>query len=321
MRFPIRLRIPTVVFTIFCAVAVAGLLAASPEALAGSRSAQVEAEVPVPWKAVAASGLVEARLVPPGEDWQLVRRGDRFQPKTELRTGRRGRTTLIQNANVLIVDPSSHVKLPDDLSDSTVLQDSGSVIYEVEERGEPNFRVFTPYLVAGVKGTVFMVTVTDTYAAVTVDEGIVEVTSRTTGETLDVEAGESIRLDAGESAEMERVSFQARSDRETRGIRKETRRLARVEHRRLEKVRAEWNARLAEGDPLVGRNPNPHGQMDVKGAGFVDGNDAGTLLDSTDIENEINGGGNDLGTREDELSQDLAHDEARKQAKTANGGC
>ena len=73
----------------------------------------VQAPAFAPWKAVAASGPVQA--LPAGQEdliWRTVVRGDELQPATLLRTGRRGRATLTRNASLIIVDPSSEVELP-----------------------------------------------------------------------------------------------------------------------------------------------------------------------------------------------------------------
>ena len=78
-----------------------------------------------------------------------------------------------------------------------VVQNSGSVVYRVDGRTNKHFQVVTPYLVAGVKGTTFRVTVREGLAAVTVEEGRVEVASRVTGATVSVGAGESVILEAG----------------------------------------------------------------------------------------------------------------------------
>jgi hypothetical protein len=158
------------------------------------------------WRTVAASGRVEAREVGIEEallEWKMVRRGDEFSPSTLVRTGRRGRTTLTRNASLLIVDPETELELPQvgySGMETSVVQNSGSVLYEVDGREEPHFEVVTPYLVAGVKGTSFLVTVENDYASVTVQQGTVEVMNSRTGRMLRVHAGESVvhDIDAGE---------------------------------------------------------------------------------------------------------------------------
>jgi hypothetical protein len=149
-----------------------------------------------PWKAVAASGAVEARLSTGVQEvWESVARGDELRPAMLVRTGRSGRATLSRNASLVIIDPRSQVELPARPRpgmDTSVIQRKGSVLYEVDSRRDPHFEVVTPYLVAGVKGTKFLVTVHEDYTAVTVRSGLVEVMHPETGEVRAVGAGETL---------------------------------------------------------------------------------------------------------------------------------
>jgi ferric-dicitrate binding protein FerR (iron transport regulator) len=212
--------------------------------------------IPLPdwWKAVAASGPVDTRPGAIEEAWTPVRRGDRLDPRNLVRTGRRGRATLTRNGDILMVDPDSQVELPPFVgSESSVVQSSGSVIYEVDRRQGRSFRVVTPYLVAGVKGTVFMVTVTDSYASVTVEDGLVEVTSLATGESLDVGAGESVQLDAEADAEMEHVTLLTKAGRAGDTASRQARKLARADLRRLAHAVAQRHEIIMDDlDPIPG---------------------------------------------------------------------
>jgi hypothetical protein len=224
---------------------------------------------PAWWKAVAASGPVETRPGTIEEAWTAVRRGDRLEPLNLVRTGRRGRATLTRHGDILMVDPDSQVELPPLTgNESSVVQSSGSVIYEVDRRQGQSFQVVTPYLVAGVKGTVFMVTVSDSHASVTVEEGFVEVTSLATGETLDVGAGESVHLDAMADAEMEHVTLLTRAGRSDDATSKEARKLARADLRRLAHAVAQRHEIIMDDpDPIVG--PGEAGAADP-GMGELD---------------------------------------------------
>ena len=186
-----------------------------------------------PWTTVAASGPVEAWPAEiEDEQWLQVVRGDELEPRTAVRTGDRARATLTRQSDILMLDPDSRVALPAGGildGDSSVVQQRGSVLYEIDGSFHRDFRVITPQLVAGVKGTVFMVTVTDGYAAVSVEEGLVEVTSRQTGERVEIRAGETVLIDARDTAEMELVSERSRHAT----IDRDSRRLARDEVRRM----------------------------------------------------------------------------------------
>jgi len=150
------------------------------------------------WKAVAASGRVEASAVAETADWRSVARGDELAARSAVRTGGRGRATLARGADLLILDPGSEIVLPESSRYSTVEQTSGTVMYEVDGRVNPDFKVVTPYLVAGVKGTLFVVTVDDRGASVSVRRGVVEVTDPMSGDRLAVRAGEAVLRESGE---------------------------------------------------------------------------------------------------------------------------
>lgn len=271
---------PTVAMLTLCGALALGAAHAAP----GHESSPAERANDPRWKAVAATGNVEALpVLDPTTQWQAVRRGDLLEPRTEVRTGTRSRTTLVQRANILIVDPDSRVALPDE--GRTVVQDSGSVVYEVDGRVERDFRVVTPYLVAGVKGTVFMVTVTDGTASVTVSEGVVEITAGD-GETLQIEAGESVHMDARREAGLEKI----RADgRRADGVDRKVLRKARADARRLA------HARRDELLPISGRHANDDPRREDPG-------DLGEKLD-TEADDEVD---------RDELGKDLTYEEERK---------
>lgn len=204
------------------------------------------------WTAVAASGLVEAQSQPVAEDsWIRVKRGAELAERMALRTGRRGRATLARHADLLIVDPNSSLELPalrvDPGDDSTVVQSEGSVVYEVDGRKTRNFKVVTPYLVAGVKGTVFMVTVGDGSATVTVEEGVVEVMSLGTGAVSNIQAGQTVLVDADQGHDLEIISADDRPAGLASDRTRDLRRIARAESRHMNRVmyRGEEELRIA----------------------------------------------------------------------------
>jgi hypothetical protein len=70
--------------------------------------------------------------------------------------------------------------------------------------------VVTPFLVAGVKGTVFLVTVQERRAAVSVDRGVVAVRRDGSDETIDVHAGETAVFDADASEGIQIIREEAK---------------------------------------------------------------------------------------------------------------
>jgi len=300
MRHP-RISFGMVMLTVALAGTVLTALHAAPPEI----DTVDPAPVPAWWKAVAASGPVETRPGAIEESWAPVRRGDRLEPLNLVRTGHRGRATLTRSGDVLMVDPESQVALPLLTGDeSSVVQTSGSVIYEVGRREGRDFKVVTPYLVAGVKGTIFMVTVADSYASVTVEEGLVEVTSLASGESLDVGAGESVQLDAMADSEMEHVSLRAKADSAAAEANKDARKLARADLRRLAHAVAQRHEIIMDDLDPVGSGEG--GEVD-SGLGELDNRQRNA------IEEEIDTRQNDL--TNEEPSQELINN---RKAKTAD---
>jgi len=157
---------------------------------AGHPPAQPPAE---PWKTVASAGRVEVSAAGSVEpSWLPLRRGTSAEPLSVVRTFARSRATLTRQGDLILVAAGSEVVLPERMADgaTVVLQKSGHAIYKVAPRtGGGRFEVQTPFLVAGVKGTRFSVILENDRAAVSVLEGIVEVRSSATGQTMDLTAG------------------------------------------------------------------------------------------------------------------------------------
>jgi hypothetical protein len=130
--------------------------------------------------------------------WSAVRRGDRLEGAASVRTQKRSRTTLARSGDVILVDPLTEIVLPEGEPGPamTIRQGSGNALYRIEPSAERRVAVETPWLVAGVKGTVFSVIVETAYASVSVASGRVEVLCTVTGERADLGAGDMIVFDA-----------------------------------------------------------------------------------------------------------------------------
>ena len=231
----------------FAVLSILVIVAGLPAASRPSEPEDATRAATTPWRAVAASGPVEARYAPDdNNEWQVVSRGDELEPQTHVKTGNRGRVTLTRNASLIIVDPKSRVELPDrgyGTTETSVIQTKGSVLYKVDSRSNPHFEVVTPYLIAGVKGTTFLVTVSSRYTSVTVQQGSVEVVNSATGETRRVGAGESM-IQRSAEVEIELVDDLRRS----REARKEAGKLARMDR---------------ELDGTIGLEKNPMGRASL----------------------------------------------------------
>lgn len=167
-------------------------------------SSALAASSATPWKAVATSGPVTARAESASDSsWKKLARGERLAAQSDVRTGRRGRATLTDEASVLMIDPASEVRLPAPGEPPHVVQSKGSVVYEVDGSKVHGFEVVTPFLVAGVKGTGFVVTVEERHASVSVEHGVVAVRRDDSGDIFEVHAGETAVFDADGPAEIQ----------------------------------------------------------------------------------------------------------------------
>src|SRR6185437_1586060 len=111
-----------------------------------------------------------------------------------IRTGPNGRVLLMRGEETILISPNSVIGLPTDKKDgmsTTILQQAGSILLEVEKRNVKHFEVETPYLAAVVKGTHFSVTVNAASTSVNVERGQVEVSDFKTGQIAQILQGQT----------------------------------------------------------------------------------------------------------------------------------
>ena len=138
---------------------------------------------------ISASGAQPAALT----DTTTVNPGD------VIRTGASGRVLLTRGAETILVSANSVVGLPTDQQggmSTTILQQAGTILLEVEKRNVKHFQVETPYLAAVVKGTQFRVSVGKDDSRVEVLRGQVEVVDFKTGQYTQVFPAQSARVSA-----------------------------------------------------------------------------------------------------------------------------
>ena len=85
-----------------------------------------------------------------------------LKPGDNIRTGRNGRVLLERGEETILISPNSAIAIPTKAKDglsTTIIEQAGSILLEVEKRNVQHFEVDTPYLAAVVKGTQFSVTV------------------------------------------------------------------------------------------------------------------------------------------------------------------
>ncbi|WP_027551042.1 FecR family protein [Bradyrhizobium sp. Cp5.3] len=117
-----------------------------------------------------------------------------LKPGDTIRTGRNGRVLLVRGEETILISPNSVVGLPAEKKEglsTTIIQQAGSILLEVEKRNVKHFEVETPYLAAVVKGTQFSVTVSAGSTKVGVVRGQVEVSDFKTGQIAQVMPGQA----------------------------------------------------------------------------------------------------------------------------------
>ena len=122
-----------------------------------------------------------------------LKQEDVLKPGDTIRTGRNGRVLLARGEETILIAPNSVIGLPTEKKDglsTTILQQAGSILLDVEKRNVKHFEVETPYLAAVVKGTQFAVTVNAASTSVEVRRGQVEVSDFKSGQIAQVMPGQ-----------------------------------------------------------------------------------------------------------------------------------
>lgn len=157
----------------------------------GAASAACAADDGV-WSVSKASG--EVWVATDGAQPVSLNQEETFKPGNTIRTGRNGRVLLVRGEETILISPNSVVGLPAEKKEglsTTIIQQAGSILLEVEKRNVKHFEVETPYLAAVVKGTQFSVTVGAGSTKVGVVRGQVEVSDFKTGQIAQVMPGQA----------------------------------------------------------------------------------------------------------------------------------
>jgi hypothetical protein len=175
-------RIQGVQLRAAAAAAVLFLAAAGGAAAADGGNWSVTKATGAVW--VVADGAEPASLSPANE----------LKPGDAIRTGANGRVLLTRGEESILIAPNSAVTIPstpDKGLQTTILQQAGSILLEVEKKNVQHFEVATPTLAAVVKGTQFRVTVGPTGTSVAVLRGQVEVADFRSGEIAQLHPGQA----------------------------------------------------------------------------------------------------------------------------------
>jgi hypothetical protein len=144
------------------------------------------------WSVSKAAG--EVWVATNGAQQVSLNQQDALKPGDTIRTGRNGRVLLVRGEETILISPNSVVGLPAETKEglsTTIIQQAGSILLEVEKRNVKHFEVETPYLAAVVKGTQFSVTVGAGSTKVGVVRGQVEVSDFKTGQIAQVMPGQA----------------------------------------------------------------------------------------------------------------------------------
>ena len=135
-----------------------------------------------------------------------------------METGVDGALTLARGADIVEMDADTTLEFPEALSGGVteIIEHIGEAFFSVETRPARTFQVRSAYMVTLVKGTAFTVSVSDAGATVDVSDGVVEVSSPSSNERLDVPAGQAARIAAtsGASISVGKSRAKARPKRE-----------------------------------------------------------------------------------------------------------
>ena len=144
------------------------------------------------WQISKMSGDVS--VITPGAQQAALTDGAVLKPGDSIHTGQTGRALLTRGEESILVSPNSFISLPTaqiDGMSTTINQQEGSILLDVEKRNVKHFEVVTPYLAAVVKGTRFRVTLNKNNANVDVLRGQVEVTDFKSGQIATVLPGQT----------------------------------------------------------------------------------------------------------------------------------
>jgi len=144
------------------------------------------------WSVSKSSG--EVWVTTAGAAQVSLKQEEELKPGDTIRTGRNGRVLLVRGEESILISPNSVIGVPAEKKDgmsTTILQQAGSILLEVEKRNVKHFEVETPYLAAVVKGTQFSVTVNARNTTVDVKRGQVEVSDFKSGQIALVLPGQA----------------------------------------------------------------------------------------------------------------------------------
>ncbi|WP_309643021.1 FecR family protein [Phenylobacterium sp.] len=163
------------------------------------------------WRLVEVAGAV--RIVEPGREAAAGRLNAVLPIGTSVTTAGGARAALYNGDQRIVVGPNSRMTIAPEARNgmTRITQDLGAILFQVDKKKAPHFRVETPLLAAVVKGTTFTVVVDVQGDTVNVAEGLVEVASNAGSMRQDVPGGAtaSVTSDAPQAVKMSAIAASA----------------------------------------------------------------------------------------------------------------
>ena len=157
-------------------------------------ASMAQADDAAPWQVSKSSG--EVWITTAGAQQVSLTADTKLNPGDSVRTGKNGRVLLIRGEERIMVSPNTAIGIPSEKRNdlpTTITQQSGTILLEVEKKNVQHFEVETPYLAAVVKGTQFQVTVEKGRSRVEVTRGQVQVSDFKSGQNVLVLPGQAVR--------------------------------------------------------------------------------------------------------------------------------
>ena len=141
------------------------------------------------WRMTEVTGRVRVTL--PGQETINGTANLTLPAGADVTTAAGARAVLVDGPKRIVVGPNSRMTVaagqPEGMT--RIVQNLGSILFQVDKQARPHFRVDTPLLAAVVKGTTFTVSISAVSDSVHVAEGLVGVSPQNGGAGSDIPAG------------------------------------------------------------------------------------------------------------------------------------
>lgn len=146
------------------------------------------------WRMTSQAG--EVRVLLPGHPVRPARLNEIIPEGSVVITSANSSAVIENGLQRMTMSANSRLTIAQMRSDgiTRIFQDVGTVLFQVDHRSTPHFRVETPLLAAIVKGTTFRVINHRMYDSVVVENGLVEVDANQGDETHDVPTGNAVTI-------------------------------------------------------------------------------------------------------------------------------